>query len=49
MTALLIRHPRILLPDGEFLLGDILIQQGKIVQIAPEITAPDGSLSLIHI
>ncbi|EHJ11859.1 dihydroorotase, partial [Crocosphaera watsonii WH 0003] len=43
MTALLIRHPRILLPDGEFLLGDILIQQGKIVQIAPEITAPDGS------
>ena len=43
MTAVLIRHPRIILPDVEFLLGDILIQQGKIVQIAPEITAPDCS------
>ncbi|MGK7883322.1 MAG: dihydroorotase, partial [Crocosphaera sp.] len=43
MTALLIRHARILLPDGEFLLGDILIQQGKIVEIAPEITAPDDT------
>ncbi|ACB52968.1 dihydroorotase [Crocosphaera subtropica ATCC 51142] len=37
MTSLLIRHPRILLPDGEFLIGDILIKEGKIVQIAPEI------------
>ena len=41
MTPLLIRHPRILLPDGEFLLGDILIEKGKIVQISPEITATD--------
>ncbi len=44
MTALLIRHARILLPDGEFLLGDILIEQGKIVQIAPEITVPDTTI-----
>ncbi|MDJ0508551.1 MAG: dihydroorotase [Crocosphaera sp.] len=44
MTALLIRHPRILLPDGEFLLGDILIEQGKIVQVSPEITAEDSTL-----
>uniref|UniRef100_UPI0030D7CF19 hypothetical protein n=1 Tax=Cyanothece sp. BG0011 TaxID=2082950 RepID=UPI0030D7CF19 len=38
MTSLLIRHSRILLPEGEFLIGDILIKEGKIVQIAPEIT-----------
>ena len=44
MTPLLIRHARILLPDGEFLLGDILIEQGKIVQIAPEITVPDAAI-----
>ncbi len=44
MTPLLIRHARILLPDGEFLLGDMLIEQGKIVQIAPEITVPDATI-----
>ncbi|MDJ0728913.1 MAG: dihydroorotase [Crocosphaera sp.] len=43
MTPLLIRHPRILLPDGEFLLGDILIEQGQIVQIAPEITVSSAT------
>ncbi|EAZ90360.1 dihydroorotase [Crocosphaera chwakensis] len=41
MTSLLIRHSRIFLPDGEFLIGDILIKEGKIVQIAPEITESD--------
>ncbi len=39
--ALLIRHARILLPDGTFLLGDLLTQNGKIAQVAPEITADD--------
>ncbi len=43
MTPLLIRHPRILLPDGEFLLGDILVEQGKIVQVAPEITVSNAT------
>ncbi|MGK7940399.1 MAG: dihydroorotase [Crocosphaera sp.] len=46
MTPLLIRHPRILLPDGEFLLGDILIQEGKIVQVSPEITAEDATTTI---
>ncbi|MDJ0658162.1 MAG: dihydroorotase [Crocosphaera sp.] len=43
MTPLLIRHSRILLPDSEFLLGDILIDEGKIVQVAPEITGSDAT------
>jgi dihydroorotase len=43
MTPLLIRRPRILLPDGEFLLGDILVEYGKIVQVAPDITATDNT------
>lgn len=34
---LLIRHARILCPDGEWLTGDVAIQQGKIAQIAPQI------------
>ncbi|MGB5594081.1 MAG: dihydroorotase, partial [Crocosphaera sp.] len=43
MTPLLIRRSRILLPDGEFFLGDILIEQGKIVEVASEITATDAT------
>jgi len=35
---LLIRHSQILLPNGEFLLGDVQIDQGKIAQVAPEIS-----------
>lgn len=34
---ILIRSSRILLENGEFLLGDLLIREGKIIQIAPEI------------
>jgi dihydroorotase len=44
-TQLLIRQSRILLPDGEFFLGDVLTQAGKIVQIASEI--PDAGISTI--
>jgi dihydroorotase len=36
-SSLLIRHARILLPDGEFLLGDLLIYDRSIVRVAPEI------------
>lgn len=37
-SSLLIRRARILLPDGEFLVGDVQISDGKIVRVAPEIT-----------
>ena len=37
--GLIIRNARILLPTGEFVLGDIQTQGGAIVQIAPEIPA----------
>jgi dihydroorotase len=37
--CLLIRNARILLPTGEFLVGDIQTRGGEIVQVAPEITA----------
>ncbi len=42
MTALLIRHPPILLSNGEFLLGDILIEGGQIVQVSLEIIDATG-------
>ncbi|MCC3406130.1 MAG: dihydroorotase [Microcoleus sp. PH2017_10_PVI_O_A] len=38
-SSLLIRRARILLPDGEFLVGDVLLSDGKIVRVAPEIAA----------
>lgn len=38
--CLLIRHARILSPNGEFFLGDVLTRGGQIVEVAPEITAP---------
>ena len=38
-SSLLIRRARILLPDGEFLVGDVLISDRKIVRVAPEIAA----------
>ncbi|MEM8779897.1 MAG: dihydroorotase [Cyanobacteria bacterium P01_G01_bin.49] len=43
MTQLLIRHARILLTEGEFLLGDVLIEQGKISEIASEISETNSS------
>jgi dihydroorotase len=36
-SSLLIRRARVLLPDGEFLVGDVQISDGKIVRVAPEI------------
>lgn len=38
-SSLSIRHARILLPNGEFLLGDVQICDGKIVGVAAEIVA----------
>ncbi|MEK0178140.1 MAG: dihydroorotase [Oscillatoriales cyanobacterium] len=38
-SSLLIRHARILLPNGEFLPGDVQICDGKIVGVAAEIVA----------
>jgi dihydroorotase len=36
-SSLLIRHARILLPDGGFLVGDVLIYDRSIARVAPEI------------
>ncbi|MEG3843290.1 dihydroorotase [Microcoleus sp. herbarium14] len=38
-SSLLIRRARILLPNGEFLVGDVQICDGKIVNVAAEIVA----------
>ncbi|MBE9041325.1 dihydroorotase [Oscillatoriales cyanobacterium LEGE 11467] len=35
---LLVRRARILMPDGEFLVGDVLLAQGKIERVEPEIS-----------
>lgn len=46
-TCLYIRHAQILLPSGEFMVGDVQIRDRQIAQIAPELslaentTAPD--------
>ncbi len=37
-TSLLIRHARIILPNSEFLIGDVLIRDRLIVEVAPEIS-----------
>lgn len=34
-TSLLIRNAQILLPEGEFLQGDVLVQQGQIARVEP--------------
>jgi dihydroorotase len=38
--SLFIRRAQILLPNGEFLRGDVQIRAGKIVQVAPEVSTP---------
>src|SRR4028119_330579 len=38
-SSLLIRGARVLLPNGEFLLGDVEICEGKILRVAPSIAA----------
>lgn len=39
-SSLLIRDARILLPNGDFLQGDVLTVDGKIVEVAPRIDTP---------
>lgn len=38
-SSLLIRGARVLLPNGEFLVGDVEICEGKILRVAPSIAA----------
>nr|WP_310485048.1 hypothetical protein [Chamaesiphon sp. VAR_48_metabat_403] len=41
-NSLLIRHARILLSDNKWLMGDVLVQGERIVEIAPEIASTDA-------
>ncbi len=41
-SHLLIRNATILLPNGEFLSGDVLVRDRTIAEVAPEIAAPSG-------
>ena len=40
-TGLIIQKAEILLPDGNLFLGDVLIKQGRIAQIASSIDSND--------
>ncbi|MGH2413059.1 MAG: dihydroorotase, partial [Microcystaceae cyanobacterium] len=44
---LLIRQARILLPDATFLEGDVQIENGKIIQVAPEIIPHTATSKII--
>ncbi len=43
-TSLLIRRARIILPDGEFMIGDVLTRDRLIVAVAPEISTDQASV-----
>ncbi|BCX09414.1 dihydroorotase [Fischerella thermalis CCMEE 5330] len=43
-TSLLIRRARIILPDGEFMIGDVLTRDRFIVEVAPEISTDQTSV-----
>jgi dihydroorotase len=45
-TSLLIRRARIILPNGESLLGDVLTRDRTIVQVAPEISAATSTIEI---
>ncbi|MDJ0518886.1 MAG: dihydroorotase [Trichodesmium sp. MO_231.B1] len=47
ISSLLIRRARILLPNGEFLVGDVQIQGREIIQVAPEISSSEASEKII--
>lgn len=44
-NSLLIRRAQIILPNGEFLIGDVQTRDRQIVQVAPEILAGDSESS----
>ncbi len=46
-TSLLIRHARIILPDGESMIGDVLTRDRLIVEIAPEISTKQTPITEI--
>ena len=46
-SSLLIRRARILLPDGEFLVGDVQTQGREIIQVAPEISFSEAQQIII--
>ncbi len=39
-TSLLIRRPSIVLPNGELMIGDVLIRDRTIVEVATNISTP---------
>ncbi|KAM3100686.1 dihydroorotase [Phormidesmis sp. 146-35] len=45
-SSLLIQNAQILLPDGEFLLGDVQTQGGKIVQVGSDLPPDEASTIL---
>ncbi len=47
-SCLLIRHAQILLPNGDFLLGDVETRDRQIVQVAPEIFL-EGTMSFTEV
>jgi dihydroorotase len=46
MSSLLIRGAQILQPDGDFLLGDVQLDDGKIQQVSPQIAQIPGSATI---
>jgi dihydroorotase len=46
MTSLLIRHARILLPDGNFLLGDVRVIEQTIAEVAAAISSQSGDTKI---
>lgn len=49
VNSLLIRQAQILLPTDEVMTGDVWVENGKIVQIAPEISLTDPSVPPLEI
>ena len=45
--GILIRQSQILRPDGQFQLGDVLLQQDKITAIAPQIDSVNLEITQI--
>jgi dihydroorotase len=43
LQSLLIRHARIILPSGEFMVGDVRTRDRQIVEVAPEIASASPS------
>ncbi|MBW4557243.1 MAG: dihydroorotase [Trichormus sp. ATA11-4-KO1] len=44
--SLLIRRARIILPDGEFMVGDVLTRDRQIIEVAPDISPPTSTTEI---